>query len=91
MPFLVKTRGQPSSYDQRYLFWNDFAFWGAKKWDLYRVTDNRLFFGNKQYSNDVKKHTCCLFQFLQGQMLYLLDYKERKVIYFLGQVDYSEF
>ena len=61
MAFLVKMRGQPSSYDQRFSryeiwpFWYLFAPFWAQKWDLYTGTDTRLFFGNKQFPNDVKK------------------------------------
>ena len=61
MPFLVKFRGQPSSYNERFSryeifpFWNHFSLFWAKKCDFYRVTDTRLYFGNKQYPNDVQK------------------------------------
>ena len=32
-----------------------FCHFLAEKWDFYRVTDSRLIFENKQYTNDVKK------------------------------------
>ena len=62
MAILVKMRGQPSSYDQRFSryeilpFWDPFAPFWAHKWDLYTGTDTRLFFCNKQFPKDVKKN-----------------------------------
>ena len=61
MPNLIKMRGQPSSYDQRVSryeilpFWDLFAPFWAQKWDFHRGTGTKIFFGDKQYPNDVKK------------------------------------
>ena len=66
------------------LFWGHFGLFWAQKWDFYKVADTQQFFGNKQYPIEVKKkHIRHLLQFVQGQMLYLLDYSRVKVNCFL--------
>ena len=57
MTFLVNMGSQLSSFEQQFSiynmlpFWNHFALFWVPKWNFY----TRLFFGNKQHPNNVKK------------------------------------
>ena len=78
MPFLVKMRGQPSSYKQRFSingilpFWDHFALFWAQKWgstelqtlDFFLIINNTLMMS--------KKHIWHLLQFVQGLAKLLL-------------------
>ena len=58
MPFLVKMRGQPSSYKQRFSIYGILPFWdyfGPKNGASTEIQTVDFFFDNNQYPNNVKK------------------------------------